>query len=253
LSVIVKAKQFHYRPGQAQRFPGGWGSQISRQSAHESGKVVSPTHRPPLSPGNRGWVNPRAIVWPEWICQWKIAMTPSGIEPAAFRLVAQCFDQLRHRVPLSMIVNLSKKQDELLGSRLKVWIFFTKILKYASFETAKKKSKEFFSEENDPVFCNYVCSVIEAVGHQLDPTEWRLFIDSSKLSLKSLLLHNGKKFTSVTLAHAANMKESYENMKLLLETIQYEKSNWNIRGDIKVNDLLLGLQLGYTKFCCFLC
>jgi len=26
--------------------------QISRQSAHESGKVVSPTHRPPLHPGN---------------------------------------------------------------------------------------------------------------------------------------------------------------------------------------------------------
>jgi hypothetical protein len=25
---------------------------ISRQSAHEGGKVVSPTHRPPLLPGN---------------------------------------------------------------------------------------------------------------------------------------------------------------------------------------------------------
>jgi hypothetical protein len=62
-------KQSHYRPWEAPRFPGGWGSQILRQSAHEASKVVSPTHRPPLPPGNilvlisvRGWVDPRAIV-----------------------------------------------------------------------------------------------------------------------------------------------------------------------------------------------
>ena len=45
-------KQSNYRPGQTLRILWGWGSQILRQSAHEGGKVVSLTHRPPLPPGN---------------------------------------------------------------------------------------------------------------------------------------------------------------------------------------------------------
>ena len=41
-----------YRPGQTLKFPVGWGYQALNQSAHEGGKSVTPTHRPPSSPVN---------------------------------------------------------------------------------------------------------------------------------------------------------------------------------------------------------
>jgi len=55
LYVLVKVKQSYYRPGQALRVPGVWGSQTSRQSAYEGGKVVSPTHRPSLPHRKYSW------------------------------------------------------------------------------------------------------------------------------------------------------------------------------------------------------
>jgi len=68
-----------------------------------------------------------------------------------------------------------------------------------------------------------------------------------------VLLHNGNRFPSVPLAHAAKMKESYESAKLLLGKIKYDEFKWKLCGDLRVVAMLLGMQLGYTKYCCFLC
>ena len=113
--------------------------------------------------------------------------------------------------------------------------------------------KDFFSQEDGVVFCNDVCSVMEVLGHEYNPDQWRLFFDSSKEIFKLVLLHNGNIFPSVPLAHAANMKESYESVTLLLGKIKYDEFKWKLCDDLKVVALLLEMQLGYTKYCCFLC
>ena len=78
-----------YRPGQAFTIHEFETHGISRQSSNECAKVYSPKHRPSL--------HPRRYIWylfllgagaTPGISHWKIPMTPSGIKPAVFRLVA---------------------------------------------------------------------------------------------------------------------------------------------------------------------
>jgi hypothetical protein len=67
---------------------------------------------------------------------------------------------------------------------------------------------------------------MEVLSHEYNPDQWRLFIDSSKVSMNVVLLHKGNKFPSIPLAHAAKMKESYESMKLLLGKFKCHQFKW---------------------------
>jgi len=106
-NAFQKVKQYHYRPGQALGVPEGWSSQISRQSAHKGGKVVSPMHQPLYPPRKYSWYSflleaestPGSQGGQKDCVNEKIPMTPSGIEPATFRLVVHCLNRLYHHVP----------------------------------------------------------------------------------------------------------------------------------------------------------
>ena len=92
----------------------------------------------------------------------------------------------------------------------------------------------------------------EIKANVYQPNEWRLFIDSSQRSLKAVLLHKGNKYAIIPKAHSTKLKESYENLKYVLEKINYADHKWQVCGDLKIISIILGQQTGFTKFPCFL-
>ena len=56
-----------------------------------------------------------------------------------------------------------------------------------------------------------------------NPTEWRLFIDASKTSVKAVLLHIGNQLPSMPVAYSMIMWETYKNLKDIQNAIQYNK------------------------------
>jgi len=112
---------------------------------------------------------------------------------------------------------------------------------------------QFFEMERDLVACTYIDGLMQTVNINHNPLDWRLFIDSSKLSLKAVLLHNGNTLPSIPVGHSVHNKELYENMKILIEAINYDKFKWQICCDLKAIALLFRLQHGFTKSCCFVC
>ena len=150
-------------------------------------------------------------------------------------------------------LGLSKICAEVLGSRLHDLNMLAPGVQFAWYRHREYEYVSFFSMNKSLVFCNNIRGIMEKFGTEYDPKAWRLFIDSSSKSLKAVLLNNGNILASVPVAHSVEMKETYDNMKILLKEIKYEEHNWLICGDLKVISILLGMQSGYTKYPCFLC
>ena len=151
-------------------------------------------------------------------------------------------------------LNLSKAASELLASRLNNKILLERGTKITYYGTGEKNLLPFFSQENNLVYCHEVRGLLEKMGlTEYFLHDWRLFIDSSKPSLKSVLLHNENKLGSIPIAHSTKMKEDYNTISLVLEKIKYHERHWVICVNLKMVNFLLGQQSGYTKLPCFLC
>ncbi|GBM70063.1 hypothetical protein AVEN_105040-1, partial [Araneus ventricosus] len=83
-------------------------------------------------------------------------------------------------------LGLSKDGPELLGSRLKNKNLLTSGTLFFWYRHREKEFIQFFSKEENLVFCNDVQGLKKCFDIECDPSEWHLFIDSSKTSLKAI-------------------------------------------------------------------
>lgn len=183
---------------------------------------------------------------------------------------------------LAKDMKCSEKQKEILGSRLKDFrcvtsdflitagkkkkILSTRIkdqdcvaLAFLTSSGRKRRNTQEYDEmfrtdeETKMTYCWNVRLLFLRMKQVHNPTEWRLFIDGGKNSLKAVLLHITNKYPSIPIAHGDKVAEKYESIGAILKLLQYEEYKWLICADLKIVAILMGLKQGYSKHQCFLC
>ena len=96
-------------------------------------------------------------------------------------------------------LGLTKSRAELLTSRLNEWNLLGDDCKSTAYMKRNLKFSVYFDVIEDLCYCKDVKGLFRAVGIDHDPTQWRLFIDSSTKSFKAVLLHNGNVYPSIPL------------------------------------------------------
>lgn len=123
-----------------------------------------------------------------------------------------------------------------------------------SFDKCDEAFSEFFLEEGPIIYCPDIDALCrQGFGFEHKSDEWRLFIDSSKLSLKAVLCKNGNDQPSIIVAYARGIPESYESMQKIIELINYNRHQWMLVPDLKVVAFLRGIQAGAVKYPCHIC
>ncbi|GBN32708.1 hypothetical protein AVEN_232875-1 [Araneus ventricosus] len=127
-------------------------------------------------------------------------------------------------IDLERDLGLSKVSAEMLGSRLKrkksdsCWNMYCFVQKPGT-------RIHFHTFSYFLVYCIDIIVLMLKIGVKYHNDEWRLFIDTSKRSLKAVLLHNGNNYASVLVGHSIHLKECYENIEFVLTRLKYIDHN----------------------------
>ena len=148
---------------------------------------------------------------------------------------------------------LSEEKAEVLGSRLQQWNLLEPGTTISSFHSRNQILAQHYASALDICYFKDIDVLMDERGCEYNPVHWRLFIDSSKTSLKTVLLHKGNIKPSVPVGYGILRKKTHDTIKTFLDLLEYPKHNRKICSDLKVVYLLFGLQIGYAKHMCFLC
>ena len=98
----------------------------------------------------------------------------------------------------------------MLASRLQEKRVLEPGMSVTFYRKREKERRKYFHSDSQLVYCNDIKFLLNMGLPAYNPEDWRLFIDSSKRSLKCVLLHNGNKYGSIPIGHSVKMKEEYE-------------------------------------------
>lgn len=147
---------------------------------------------------------------------------------------------------------LTQSSAELLTSRHKQWNVLDESVKISSQRKCHQHFSNFFTCQDELCFYHNVTSLFEAIGVACNSNKWYFFINSSYSSLKAVLLHNRNMYPFL-LAHFVQLKEEYNSIKILLDTLKYEKYGLEVIGNLKMMTFLMFLKGSFTKFPCYPC
>jgi hypothetical protein len=151
------------------------------------------------------------------------------------------------------LLHLSKDKAEVFASICKHNNWLTPETHISIYRKREEQFSKFFKTDNNLTYCTDVVGLMNILKLDSDPAQWRLFIDASEASLKAILLHIGNSYPAIPIGYSNVLKESYDTMEYLLNSINYNTYSWQICADFKVVALITGLQSGYVKHMCYLC
>ena len=115
---------------------------------------------------------------------------------------------------------LPKSKSELLGSWLQQWNLLAPGTKMTVYHQQSELFSNSFSKDGELFYSNNISELIHTLIGNYDSNDWRLFIDTSKKSIKAVLLYIRNILPSVHIAYSTT-KETFQNLQFMLEKICY--------------------------------